>query len=534
VHDVTAQNRIQTELAKERDFISAVLQASGALVVVLDTEGRIARCNRACEQMTGYSSGELEGKVFWDVFVSPEGRARSQERLQTLLSTRAPLYFENEWITKSGQPRRISFSTTVLASGDGQIRNVIGSGIDITERYQTEQELHHSEIQFRSIWEASRDPMCLTDERGIILRANQAFARMTGMPGSSLEGAELTALFRSQDQPAMRRCYAQHFRSRDPQPCFERELYFASGLSRTFDVSVTFVDIPGQGAQLLSVFHDVTERKRMAQRAEMLSDAKSEFLANMSHEVRTPLNGILGMTELALATQLQPDSREYLELVKCSAESLLELVDDVLDYSKYEAGNLVLSSEEFSLRGVMREVLKPLAVRAATKGLEFEYTIPTGLADHFAGDHQRLRQILANLAGNAIKFTHAGQVEIKVSSDSIQGSRMELHFTVADTGIGIPREKHRQIFEPFSQVDGSTTRKYGGAGLGLSMASGLVDLMGGRMWLESEPGQGSTFHFTVALEIAPPAEAGDQDRESCNAGRSARVDQPVRLPELKT
>jgi two-component system, sensor histidine kinase and response regulator len=222
------------------------------------------------------------------------------------------------------------------------------------------------------------------------------------------------------------------------------------------------------------------------------------------------------MTGLALLTELGSETREYLELVKCSAESLLEMVNDVLDYSKYEAGKIVLCPSEFSLRATIEEVLKPLAVRASAKGLDFGFTIPSDLPDRFVGDAQRLRQILVNLAGNAIKFTLAGQVQISVHAESVEASSIQLHFIVSDTGIGIPSSRQRYIFEPFTQVDSSTTRKYGGTGLGLSIASGLVELMGGRIWLESEPGQGSAFHFTVALENLQPdySIAGNLGQES--------------------
>ncbi len=500
VHDVNAQDRIQADLARERDFISAVLEASSALVMVVDTKARIIQCNRASERVTGYSSEELKGKIFWEVFVNPERRGASQIRFRTLLTTRAPSFFENEWITKSGEIRRISFSTTVLLSEDGEVRNVIGTGIDITERQRAEQDLLKSEIQFRSTWEASREPMCLGDERGIILTVNHAFSRMVGAPAHTFAGVDMASLFRLEDQSSVRQWYAEHFAAGDVEPCVQREFQFDDGRAGTYEISLTVVRIPGQQAQMLAVCHDVTLRKRMVERAQMLSAAKNEFLANMSHEIRTPLNGILGMTGLALQTKIGSDTREYLELVKSSAESLLEMVNDVLDYSKYEAGKIVLCPSEFSLRGAIEAALHPLAARASAKGLDFGYTVPSDLPDRFIGDAQRLRQILVNLAGNAVKFTLAGQVQISVHGESHEDSGIQLHFIVSDTGIGIPSARHAHIFEPFTQVDGSATRKYGGTGLGLSIASGLVELMGGRIWLESEPDQGSAFHFTVALE----------------------------------
>ena len=521
VYDFTAQDRIQAELGREREFISAVLQASGALVLVLDTDARIVQCNRACEELTGYSSEELKGKLLWEAFVRPEGHAASRARFEELLATRSPKLFENEWITKSGQLRRFSFSNTVLTSATGEIRNVISTGIDTSERDRAQQDLLKSETQFRSIWEASREPMCLTDEQGSILRVNHAFAGMVGVARATLEGADIATLYREEEQAALRFLYAQHFALRGGQPCVERELYFADGRSGIFDISFTVVEIPGQPVQMLTVFHDVTARKRMAERAEMLHSAKSEFLANMSHEIRTPLNGILGMTGLALNTQLGPDTREYLELVKQSATSLLEMVNDVLDYSKYEAGRMQLSAGEFSLRAAIEEALRPLRLHAAAKGLEFEYAIQPDLPDQLIGDRDRLCQILVNLAANAIKFTPAGKVDIRIRGEAGPGPQTNLHFSVADTGIGIAGERHSQIFEPFTQVDGSSTRKYGGSGLGLSIAAALVELMGGRIWLESQLRRGSTFHFTVSLGTAQPVAPDSGNQSYSSAGGSA-------------
>jgi PAS domain S-box-containing protein len=499
LHDGNAQNRIQAELAHERDFISAVLQASGALVVVLDTEARIVQCNRAAENVTGYSGTELKGKIFWDVLLPAERRAASQVRFKTLFTTRQPSFFECEWFTKSGETRRISFSNTLLLADDGEIRNIIATGIDVTERHSAQQALLKSEIQFRSTWEASREPMFLGDEQGNILRVNHAFSRMLGFPGYNLEGREIASLFLPDDQATIRRWYNAHFTNAALVPSLAREFQFADGRSGTFEISLTVVRIPGQPAQILAVCHDVTMRKRMVERAEMLSAAKNEFLANMSHEIRTPLNGILGLTGLVLQTELESETREYLDLVKSSAESLLDLVNDVLDYSKYDIGKMSLCPTEFSLRKSLAEVLSPLALRAAAKGLQFTYNVEPDVPDLFIGDAQRLGQILTNVGGNAVKFTPSGNVEISVHQESSEPSGIELHFTISDTGIGIAGGRHTQIFEPFTQVDGSATRKYGGAGLGLSIASCLVELMGGRIWLESVLGKGSTFHFTVVL-----------------------------------
>jgi two-component system, sensor histidine kinase and response regulator len=308
-----------------------------------------------------------------------------------------------------------------------------------------------------------------------------------------------------------------HFLQPDPHLLAQIRLYMfvVSGVGLIVGSAVTeryriAFELLDRTSDLLTANAHLVEAKRKAEDA---SRIKGEFLANMSHEIRTPINGILGMAELVLDTDLSQEQREYLTVLKSSGDFLLGVINDVLDFSRVESGQLQLEAVEFDLHDLISDTLHGLSLRAHEKGLELAYCVDRDVPPRVVGDSGRLRQILLNLVGNAVKFTTVGEVVVRVHLNSCSAEDVDLHFTVSDTGIGIPKEKHSLIFEAFAQADSSTTRHYGGSGLGLSISSRLTELMGGRIWLDSVVGEGSTFHFTVVFRTVQPRELPNVSRE---------------------
>ncbi|MBV8310960.1 MAG: PAS domain S-box protein, partial [Planctomycetaceae bacterium] len=467
----------------------------------------------AYEEVWGRTCQSLyENPRSWIDTVHPDDREEVMVRLEQQLHGMST-DTEFRVARPDGTLRWVRCHAFPIKDHTGEVYRVAGLAEDITERKQAQEALRESEERFRGTFQNAAVGIAHVDAEGRFLLVNEKLCGIVGYTREEL----LVRTFRDVTHPEDLTVSLEQFHAlmRGELPSFSLEKRYLrkDGSVVWGDVSLSIQNgSAGKPAYGIAILQDISERRRLEEElrqakeeAEAANRSKDEFLANVSHEIRTPMNAILGMTELALDTPLTDDQRQYLKTVKSAADSLLGLINDLLDFSKIEAGKLELDVADFSLRAVLGDTLRALAVRAHKKGLELISYVQSGVPDALVGDAGRLRQSLLNLVGNAIKFTEEGEVvvRVEVASDSVPEGEVGVHFTVTDTGIGIPPEKQETIFRAFEQEDTSTTRKYGGTGLGLTIASRLVALMGGRITVDSQPGRGSTFSFTARFGRQP-------------------------------
>jgi PAS domain S-box-containing protein len=379
---------------------------------------------------------------------------------------------------------------------------------DVARRVKTERALSSSEQRYRLLFQHNLAAVFLSSLEGRIQECNEAFVRLLGCScrDEVLSRSATDFFLQVQDRERLVEVLRKEGRVTGREICLRR--CDGSVVWGVITAALLDADADSPAPVIQGTIIDITDRKRAEEAlvrakeaAEAANQAKSDFLANISHEIRTPMNGIIGMTELALDTELDDEQREYLRAVQNSADAMMSVINNILDFSRMEAKKLDLEKIEFSLKDCVGEAVKSLASRAHEKGLEISSDVHPELPDVIRGDPGRLRQILLNLVGNAIKFTDHGEVIVHADAEARTEKIMTLHFRVVDSGIGIPQDKQQLIFEAFTQADNSSTRRYGGTGLGLSICSQLVALMGGEIWVESEEGKGSTFHFTAEFEV---------------------------------
>lgn len=510
--DITERKRAEQALRESKERYRDMIENARDIIYTHDLKGRLVSVNRRGREITGYSREESSRMNFRDI-IAPEYLEKTLRMVAAKKAGGGEQTYDIEIIAKDGRRVALEINSRPLYE-NGSVVGIQGIARDITERKRAEEVIRESEERYRLLFENNPLPAWVYDlETLYFLTVNQAAVQHYGYSHEEFLAMTIKDICPPEDIDALLEKVSDAKADTDHAGVWRHRK--KGGEIIYVDITSHQMIFNGRRAELV-LANDITERKRIEAELKEARDAalesaklKSEFLANMSHEIRTPMNGILGMTELALDTQLTPKQREYLNLVKLSAESLLSVINDILDFSKIEAGRLELDPVEFDLQESVGDTIKPLAMRAHQKGLELTYYVTPDVPDLLFGDSNRLRQILVNLVGNAIKFTERGEVCVLVEKESETEEEVCLHFSVRDTGIGIPPEKQRVIFEAFAQADGSTTRKYGGTGLGLSITSQLIALMRGRIWVESpapsreteETGPGSVFHFTVRLGL---------------------------------
>ena len=477
------------------------------------------------KELLGYSDDE-----FPNVFSSFESRLHPDDHDWVLsevdehLKHRQPYDVEYRLWTKSGEYRWFRARGQAIWNDAGQAQRMAGSLTDVTEE-------HRLRERFRLAVEASPAALLMVHQDGHILMANSRSLSLFGYSEAELIGQPIEMLV------------PERFRAGHPA---HRHKFFEAPIQRAMGADLELLGVRKDGSEfpvqvglspvetaegqaVICGVLDITDQKKTMEAmrqakeaAESASRAKSSFLANMSHEIRTPMNGIIGMAQLLAQTELRSHQRDYLMTVDESAHILLRLLNDILDFSKIEAGKLELETVDFRIAECVARATQMMVLRAAEKGLEIACRVAPEIPDHLRGDPGRLQQVLVNLLGNAVKFTESGEIFVNVNAESITPDQVRLHISVSDTGIGIPADKIEQIFRPFEQAESSTTRRFGGTGLGLAISRQLVEMMHGRIWIDSEFGRGSTFHFTAEFGIA-----ADQHRPA-----PAELDSLLELPVL--
>ncbi|MFA5260191.1 MAG: PAS domain S-box protein, partial [Candidatus Omnitrophota bacterium] len=503
ISDLKHAEQVQQE---SKELFESVFNNSTAAIIVMDREERILAWNPFTEKMLGMDKRDLFNKP-WPELFSP----REWQRLSALSIWKKEAVSEIEaQIQNKGQADiDINMSISYFKDASGQRLGSVALILDVSRQKMAERRIRESENKIRIILDNSAAAITMIDAQERIVSWNKFTEEMLGKTQDDLYLKHISSLYPADEWDKIR---AAHIREKGFLHHLETKVLCRNEEVIDVDLSVTILKDPnGEVTGSVGIMQDITRQKKVHQEllrakimAEEANSAKSMFLANMSHEVRTPMNTIMGMVDLTLDTPLTNEQRENLTAIKNAADILLSLLNDILDLSRVEAGKIHLEQIELNIENVIKSVCTGLSVLARKKNLDLAWEVDPRVPGIMIGDPIRLRQVLVNLINNAIKFAFRGEIKTRVEVVALDDKTCELQFSVSDQGIGIPQDKLQSIFDAFSQADTSTTRKFGGTGLGLAISRRLVDLMGGRIWVESEEYKGSTFWFTAKFMVAEP------------------------------
>jgi two-component system, sensor histidine kinase and response regulator len=500
------------ELRVSEERTRLLLESAGEGIIGVNQDGKITFVNPAACRILGYSMDEFVDQGLHDlVHYSHEDRSPYPQEdcpMYKSFSAGAVSHVDNEVLwRKDGTSFPVAYSSTPIHK-DGRVIGAVVTFRDVTDRRQAEQALAESERRTRTILETAIEGVWMVDNDAVTLIANPALCGILGRPQEEIVGRPIFDFVDEENRQVFLNELEK--RKQGKSGAYEIALQRSDGVNVPCLFNATpFVDERGAKKGSFALVSDITARKladeQMRQAKEIAEEAtrmKSDFLANMSHEIRTPMNAVIGMAHLALQTDLTPKQADYVRKIQRSAHSLLGIINDILDFSKIEAGKMQMESVDFSLDEVLDNVSTVVGVKVHEKDLEFLMDTSQDVPLALVGDPLRLGQVLINLCNNAVKFTHEGEIIISTKVMEKDEQSVTLRFSVRDTGIGLTEEQKGKLFRAFSQADSSTTRKYGGTGLGLTISRRLVNLMGGEIWVESEPGKGSEFIFTVKFGLA--------------------------------
>jgi two-component system, sensor histidine kinase and response regulator len=483
-------HNVQMAILTAKKEWEAIFDSISELLIFTDAKGTILRLNRATITALSTTYLNLIGKNIESLFIDKKGIPTNEN----------PQSKECKLIGVD-QLYRVTFSKLDI---ENENSNCVYVFHDITRQKKDEEIIIRQNQYYESVLRFSPAAIVTLDLNENIVSTNPAFDNLFGYSKKEVIGQNLDKLV-SPNEPEEAANFTKQVKEGNPVHGYTTR-YRKDGSPVEVEISGVPVSIGNKRVGILAIYHDITELINAKRAAEAADRAKSEFLANMSHEIRTPMNGVIGMIELLKDTPLDSEQRDYLNTANESAESLLALINDILDFAKIESGQMTVENIDFDLRSMVEGVARTLAMRAESKGIEMVCMVNRDIPSRVKGDPTRLRQVLVNLVGNAIKFTSQGEIVIRAMVEEKHEENTRLLFSITDTGIGIPRDRQKAIFERFVQVDSSSTRKYGGSGLGLAISANLVKLMGGEIGVQSEPGQGSTFWFTITTY--KPSEEG--------------------------